>query len=150
MNFQRERVHDLWPELAPIYAKHWEELAYFKEFELAPDKARYELMENMDKLRCYTVRKEGELIGYGVFVIDLGLHYATTRQSNQDVIFLLPEYRHGRVGLQFLKYIMAQLIEEGVQVDYQHVKNGHPQLGRLLEYLGYEVVDVIYGKRLGV
>jgi len=148
MNFQRERAHDLWDEIQPLVARNWEETGCFKDVPLAPDRARYEAMDSVGKLFCYTARDEGELIGYGIFYLDWSLHYSTTRQSGQDVFFIVPEHRNGRVALKFLEYIIAQLKEEGAQVDFQHVMNGHPELGRLLEHLGYQLIGFIYGKRL--
>jgi len=148
MNFQRERAHDLWDEIQPLVARNWEETGCFKDVPLSPDKHKYTILEDAGQLHCYTVRNEGELVGYGLFFVGWSLHYSTTRQSAQDVFFIAPEYRHGRVALKFLEYVIAQLQEAGVQVDYQQVMAGHPELGRLLEHLGYQVVGTLYGKRL--
>jgi hypothetical protein len=68
-------------------------------------------------------------------------------QATQDILFVLPEYRKGRVGIGLIKYCDQQLGAEDVQVVYQHVKLAH-NFGPVLERMGYEAVDIIYAKRL--
>lgn len=148
ITFQRERIWDLWDELQPLFVKHYDEVATFHDIPLEPDQARYFAAEDHGQLRCYTVRVDGQLAGYAVFVVGPHLHYATSKQAVQDLVFVLPEHRRGRLGLTTLKFTDSALATEGVDVIHHHVKVKHPALRRLLEYLGYELTEWVMVKRI--
>lgn len=146
--FQRERLADLWSELMPLLEKHWREVAHYQDIALDPDKAAYDAIEKAGALRCFTARApDWSLIGYSVYFVRANPHYKSSVQANQDVLFLLPEHRRSRIGMQLINWCDQQLKAEGVQAVYQHVKVAH-NFGPLLERLGYEAVDVIYARRL--
>jgi GNAT superfamily N-acetyltransferase len=145
--FQRERAHALWAEITPLLEKHWQEIAHFKDVPLEPDVERYNAMEDAGLLRCYTARVDGVLVGYAVFFAgSLNMHYKSCTVANNDVVFLHPDYRRGRLGLQLVDFCESRLREE-VQVVYWHVKAAHPALGKILARRGYKMVDEIYAKR---
>jgi hypothetical protein len=56
--FQRENVKALWPEIFPLFEKHWEEVAHHKDIPLAPDYEFYLKADEMGMLRAYTVRED--------------------------------------------------------------------------------------------
>lgn len=146
VTFQRERAHDVIPDLQPLLTRHWEEIAHFKDIPLQPDFDAYRALEDRDSLRVFTARKEGALLGYAIFIVATNIHYAT-RQAVQDVLFLAPEYRKGRVGLGLIQFGDDELAKEGVTAIYHHVKAAH-DFGPLLRSIGYDLVDYIYGKRV--
>ncbi len=145
--YQRERIQDLWEDINPLLAEHWREIAHYQDIPLNPDVVFYNWAEENNRLRCYTARDGGKLVGYGVFIIGPNRHYVTSIQAQQDVLFVLPEYRKRSVGYRLIKFCDRELKAEGMQVVYQHVKHAH-DFGPLLERLGYVLVDHIYGKRL--
>ncbi len=150
LRFARERAHDLIEEIKPLLERHWEEIAHYKDIPLNPDYDFYRLLEDSDSLRCFTVRNSdlaGQLVGYAIYLCKTNIHYRTSRQAVQDILFLSPEYRGGRAGLAFIDWYDDQLRAEGVQAVYQHVKTTH-NFGPVLERVGYELVDLIYAKRL--
>lgn len=146
--FQREFVFDLWDEMMPLLREHYQEVAHFKDIPLDPDVDRYNLTERSGNLRIFTARSKGELIGYAVFMVLPALHYKTSLQAYEDVIFLSPEHRNGHTGLKLLRFAHERLATEGVEVIYHHVKKAHPKLGAILQAMGFEHVDQIYGKRI--
>ena len=148
VTFQRERAQDLWAEIEPLLVEHYNEIATFKDIPLAPDKAQYNAADDAGKLRLYTARKAGELVGYAAFLVTQNPHYTTSKQALQDVIFVSAEHRRGRLGLQLLLYAEQELTADNVDVVYHHVKIKHPALGKLLEHLGYEATETMYSKRL--
>lgn len=147
ITYQVERAAELWDEIRPLLIRHWEEIAHFKDIPLNPSVDAYARLEAAGVLRCYTVRLAGALIGYLVATVVPSLHYSGSLQAHQDVLFLLPEHRRGRIGLHLLRFAEKALREEGVQVLHQHVKVAH-DFGPLLERDGYELVDKIYAKRI--
>lgn len=148
MIFQRESAETLWEEILPLLQKHYDEIAKYKDIELSPDVDLYNEIELKGKLRCYTVRKDLELIGYAVFLVHHHLHYSKSLQAVQDVVYLDPSHRGGRTGLKLLRYAEEQLKSEGVEIVMHHVKLEHPALGVLLEYMGYEKMEIIYARKI--
>lgn len=144
-SFQREKVMDTWDEMFPLLTEHWKEVALFNDIPLDPDKEAYERMEANGAVRLYTLRDEGQLVGYSVFFIIHHPHYKSSMQAQQDIIYITPEARG--IGKQFIKDCDEELRKEGVQVVSQHVKASH-NFGPLLERIGYVISDHIYVRRL--
>lgn len=133
-------------EALPLMASHWQEIAHFKDIPLDPEFDAYYEMEKLGGLRLYTFRKDRALRGYAIFFVRYNAHYKTSLQAQQDVLYLDPKER-GFNAIKFLKYCDAELKAEGVQAVYHHVKAAH-NFGLILQRQGYELVDLVYAKRL--
>jgi len=102
-------------------------------------------------VRAFTVvdnESLAPLIGYAVFFVHRNPHYRSSLQAVEDVIYLDPEYRRGRTASRLVRFAERRLTEDGVQVIYHHAKVAHPALGKILERMGYEHIENIYGKRV--
>ncbi len=148
ITFQTEKVSDLWDEVMPLLERNRQEIAHYQDIPLGPDIEAYAAVEKAGRLRCYTARDVRTLIGYLVFSVGPNLHYKSSLQATQDVLFLAPEYRKGGSGLGLIQHDERALTAEGVQVILQHVKLTN-QVGKLLATMGYERIEEIYAKRLG-
>lgn len=144
---QREPIHALWTEIWPLLHDHWQEIGLWRDIPPDPDTQAYEAMETAGMLRVFTVRAEGWLIGYAAYVVRTHLHYRGSKQAVQDVIYLKPEHRRGRLGLRLIRHADAELAREGVQAVFHHVKVAH-DFGPVLERIGYEQVEKVYTRRL--
>jgi hypothetical protein len=80
-------------EITPLLQAHWEEIAHYKDIELAPNVEAYAKLEAAGILHCYTARVAGALVGYFVTTVVPSLHYRGSLQAHQDVLFVLPEHR---------------------------------------------------------
>ena len=145
--YQAELVSDLWEEVMPLLETHWREIAHYQDIALKPDIETYARLQAAGQLRCYTARDSGRLIGYVVFFVRPSLHYVTSLQAHQDVLFVALDYRKGMVGVRLIRFAEQRLKAEAVQVIYHHAKRTN-KVGELLTRLGYELVDEIYAKRL--
>lgn len=144
--FQREKLADCVTEALPLLEEHWREIAHYKDIPLEPDLSMYAQADSMGMLRVYTARdQQGQLIGYSVFFIRSAPHYKSSLQANQDIIYISKNNRG--MGGRFILWCDEQLRAEGVQVVFQHVKKAH-NFGPLLERFGYELMDLIYSRRL--
>lgn len=144
---QRELLTDaLWNEAMPLLVAHWREIAHYPDIILDPDRDQYLALEDLGVIRCFTARLERKLVGYAVFFVRPALHYAGSVQAYQDVLYLDPSVRGG-AGIRFVRWCDEQLEKSAIQVVYHHVKHAH-NFGPLLERLGYELVDLIYARRL--
>lgn len=146
--FTQELMSGLWDELMPLFQAHFEELSANQDIPLSPDRQAYQNIEDAGMLRAYVARMNGQAIGYSVFVVRRNMHYDTSLQAVQDVIWLHPDWRRGGLGTQLLKYCDDALRAEGVQLVFHHQKLAHPAIGVLLRRMGYTAVETIYSKRL--
>lgn len=147
LTFQRERAVDLWDEAMPLFERHYRDVAHYQDITLKINQEHYNQADALGVLRCYTARMNGDLIGYCVFFVRHNMRYFDSLQALQDVLFLLPEYRGKSAGVRLIKFCEDRLRQEGCQVVYQHTKAAS-NVGKLLERLGYEHIDNVYGKRL--
>ena len=147
---QRESLTDaLWDELMPLLAAHWDEIAHHRDIPLKPDKTRYFQLQTNGHLRVWTSRLEGAIIGYLAVFVAPNLHYADCLTASQDVLYVDPAHRHGRLGSDMIQHAEHCLRAEGCQVFVQHSKaSADKTIGRFLQRHGYELMDLVYTKRL--
>lgn len=146
--FALEKITDLWAELRPLLEAHYHEIAHFKDIPLDPNVDDYATAEANGRYRFYTARVDGELVGYVGFLCGPALHYRNSLQAGEDVIFVRPDMRKSGLGSGLLRFAHADLKACGIEVVWHHVKKAHPELGRLLEHDGFELVDLMYARRL--
>lgn len=145
MNYALETAAEVMDEIKPLLQKHWEEIAHYKDIPLDPDYDQYFKIESVDALRIFTARdNDGVLVGYAIFFLRKNIHYKSSLQAVQDVLFIDP-LRRG-FGARFILWCDQQLKLMGVEVVYHHVKEAH-NFGPMLERFGYEKVDLIYARR---
>jgi len=145
MRFSRESLKT-YDEAYPLIIEHYKEISNFHDIKLDPDFEIYKAVEDAGTLRVFTARDDsGTLIGYAVFIVKSNIHYKSSLQATQDVIFIKKKNRG--TGMKFISWCDEQLKSEGVQVVYHHVKVKQ-NFGPALERLGYELIDLIYGRRL--
>jgi GNAT superfamily N-acetyltransferase len=157
VTYQTECLSDaLWSELLPLLQAHYAEVAHHQDLALNPDRARYASIEAVGMLRIYTARSctadksVGKMVGYLAALVAPSLHYAPHVFANQDVLFVAPEQRGSRLGVNLIRYAHDCLRAEGVTLLMQHTKAKQGlNIGRMLQrLLGYELVDEIWCKRL--
>ncbi len=145
----RELLNDgLLEEVGPLLRAHWVEIAHYPDIPLDPDFNSYRALEAQGNLRVFTARDAlagMELVGYACFIVRANIHYRTSLQAVQDVLYIRPDRRG--FGRDFISWCDEELRKDGVQVVYHHVKLAH-DWGRLLERLGYERIETIWGRRL--
>lgn len=147
--FGRESLSDCWDEAAPLLEAHYREIAHFQDIPLAPDRRAYSELEAKGRLRVFTLRDSGALVGYVAFFVGHALHYSTSLQAQQDVLYLKPEYRGKMAGAHLIARADQALRAEGVEVVYQRTKAKEElDFGPLLVRLGYQVIDHVYARRL--
>lgn len=147
MKYAREALADVRAEIAPLLEAHWREIAHYQDILLDPDWEFYAAIEELGRLRIFTARDDGRLVGYGVFFVSPNRHYRASIQAAQDILFVHPDYRGRTCGARLIKFCDEQCRAENIQVIYHHIKAAH-DFGPLLIHCGYELVDLIYAKRL--
>jgi GNAT superfamily N-acetyltransferase len=136
-------------EIKPLIQMHYDEIALHKEHVLLdPDWDRYAAIDSTGNLLIVTARNEKmQLVGYAVFFITPHIHYKSTMIASNDILYLHPAYRKGRVGIRLLKDSETACRYRGVNKILWHVKFAK-DFRNILYRLGYCDEDAIVGKIL--
>ena len=145
--YQSEDPSTFIEELRKIIPEHYDELCVTKDFPLMPDYEAYGRLYMANMLRCITVRKGQELIGYALFIAQPHLHYKSCTTAFEDIYFLRKDYRTGRTGIRLFQFAEDVLKKEGVHRLVMHTKI-HLDNSRLFEHLGYKFTDKLFTKIL--
>lgn len=149
VTYQQEFLDTFWKDSEELLELHWEELANNRDkIKLNPDKERYYVMEDLGKLKVFTVRDSGDLVGYFLVVVDTGLHYKDHLFATNDVIFLHKSHRGSSVGKKLIEFAQDCLEEDGVSVLTINTKVHQPFDG-LMEHMGFNLSERVYSKYIG-
>lgn len=144
--FARERLTpELVAEVTPLLQAHWREVATDQDIPLSPRWDLYDAFQEADRIRVYTARIGGRLVGYNAFLLDRHLHYSTSLLATNDVIFI--DRTERGFGRRFIAWCADQLRAEGAQVNAYHVKLSH-DWSHVLAEQGFEPRETIWVKRL--
>jgi len=135
----------LWDELLPLMEQHYREIPQSRDVPFNPHKELYMNSASCGTLRVITARDNGTLIGYASFVVMPHPH-TQVPQAVSDALYVVPS-RRGVVGVRLIDWCEQQLAREGVGALYVGASAATP-LGSMLERMGYEMVDVVYTRRL--
>lgn len=148
MKFSQEAYSPaLISEMTPLWQAHHDEVAAFKDIPSDPDLELYRKSHENKLLRIYTARQGPRLVGYQVFFVMLHPHSQHSAQAVLDIMYLRKEERRGLNGYRFIKFCDQALADEQVQAIFYHINARH-DFGRLLERMGYELVDMVYARRV--
>lgn len=155
VTFQRERFAEIVTELGPLIKEHDKELWPHRKWgPLLLNTVQYLEMEHAGVLFVLTARNEmRELVGYCFEIVLPGsLHYAKTKHSLNDTIYLHHDYREGKglsvkqsPGFKFLEareWLLDDLRVERRRMDFKAQRD----FGELMVKLGYEYEGPIYQK----
>ena len=144
-----ERLAGVKDEALPLLRRHWEEVALDRDsVPLAMDWAVYEAMDAAGLLHIVTAREDGALAGYYWAMVQRHLHFSTTLTAFTDLIFLDKPFRRGRTGQRLIEAAEQSLRALGVRQILTGVKP-KPNLGPLLQRMGYALHEVSYSKQIG-
>lgn len=145
-HFHKELLsHELIDEITPLIIKHNEEVDDKVQDVKWP---QYIQMQEAGIYRFYTVRKDGELIGYCGFII-MPSHHHEGMMGVNDVIFLEAEHRKGSLGYNFLKYCIDEVVKLNV-VSINLTTTLSPDLSPLFEKLGFTMIEKTHRRLYGL
>ena len=146
MIYSVENTFDVLDEFLPLTQKAWDEVDQMKgHLTFEPDLEAYKALNNAGQLRLYTMREEGVMVGYALYLIQPVLHCKGSFHGLSDVMYIEPEYRG--LGGTLLDLVQSDLKEEGVKWFGFTVKAGL-DTGRLAESLGCVLHEKVYQKEL--
>lgn len=149
MQFQEQSVSELELEIKPLIHEHWKAIAVNQDkIKLNPDWNEYHRLYIQGRLKAYTVRDEGVLVGYFVVIISKSMHYKDHKFANCDIIYVKPDSRAGMTGYKLIKFVEGQLKNHGVSLIHINTKV-HAPFDKLLERMDYTLTERLYGKYIG-
>lgn len=146
VQIQRERVHGLWEESAALMAEGAAQFDPYPDLPFDIDRALYEAIEDAGRLRVYTARIEGRLVGYAAFVVGAAPRRKYLLEAQQNVVHA-DKATAARVTANLVRFAEHALGAEGVKVVYHSSPMGC-RFARLLEILGYSPIAQVHAKRL--
>jgi GNAT superfamily N-acetyltransferase len=149
--FAVEPFVNVWAEAQPWTRPHWEEIAKNKSLlTINPDIDRYRRLAVDDHLLLVTARADGKLVGYFLWIVAAHPHYKHVQVAEEDLHFLLPEYRssgvHGQghgYGYRLLEAARDAAIARGAQLLVMREKVGHEHRS-IMNGLGFSPTDIVY------
>jgi len=146
MEYQIEKLIDIVEEMMPLVEKHHEEVDDFRDkIVLNPDFDRYLELETQDMISLFTMRDDGRLLGYSMFIVGSHGHYSGSLFAVNDIIYIDPEIRGEETTPTFFKKCEEWLTEEGVDVIMYSMKSDRAAKG-LMNHLGYKDFEINYRK----
>lgn len=141
-------VSDKFPELLPLLQAHRDELATAKHLmEVAPNLPAYRALEECGALLALVAYLGDEIAGYSINFIGPHMHYSGMRYAQNDALYVRPEHRGGRLGLQLIRRTEELAKERGARMMMWHAKQ-NTALEKLMPRLNYAVQDTIFSKEL--
>lgn len=145
--YQREPISAVIDELKAIVENHWSETdAPYTVDKLDPDWDAYYEMEAAGVLRLYTVRDNGNLVGYCSVILYKNIHCKNSTIATTDSLYISPSHRKSRAGYKLLRFVEADVKE---QCDSFNVSmKSYLPFEDLLNTMGFSKTEIIYTKRL--
>ena len=145
ITYQEEKFSSILDEVKPVLQKHYEEISASKQFRLNPNYVAYFQLQDQGLLTVVTCRDEGKLVGYIAFFVMPHMHYLDCKTANEDLYFILPEYRKGMTGIKLFKKAEEILKQKGVQRIILSCKTNFDH-SKIFERLGYQFFEKHFNK----
>lgn len=146
--FAPESWPEFWRDSQDALKVHWQEIAKDKDLmRLNVNETYYSEAYATGHLLVVTARDRGRLAGYTLWTLHEHPHYQHVICAQDDVHFLLPEYRRGMNGYLLLKNAMRIAKLRGAHYCYVREKDGHEHPA-MIKRLGLTKLDITYSCNL--
>jgi hypothetical protein len=149
LSFQFEGWTAVADDIRDLCKIQYAEIALFRELTpLDPDWQLYFEWAKARRLKVFTVRDSGKLVGWHLSLVGPHPHYKTTLFGMQDLYYVLPEYRAmPTIGLRLFGEMEDGMRQLGVKRLIGNTKV-HVDKSPLFEHLGWQKTGLIYEKVL--
>jgi hypothetical protein len=149
VHFAVESFSHAYAEAGPLMEAHWQEIAKNKDLlKLNPDVACYQAIEQNNKMLLVTARCETRLVGYFLWLLVTHAHYKHVLVAEEDLHFMLPEFRRGLTGYSFIKAACKAATDAGAKLLIMREKIGHEHQA-LMKRLKFKPTDIVYTYAVG-
>jgi len=146
--FNVENIDQVEADIQPLLVNNWEAVSqYFPKSTFAPNMQVYRDLAAVDRLWIFTMRHEGELVGYALVFLAQHHHRPQELISVIDAFFVIDEFRKHGTALSFLHYVEEGLAAAGVNVVSFGARD--PLLARWFQSIArYAPTETIFERRL--
>ena len=139
------------PELEPLFERAYAEFGQFKDvLPLAPDYARYAALDEAGVIFLVTLRRDGQLVGYMITSVTIGLHHLMNRFAVMDIFYIDKPIRGRGYAFLVMDYVEVQLRNLNVDLWIVHYVRGNSAgLDRVLRKMGFSETEQSAAKYLG-
>ena len=138
---------DLIDEITPLAVANWTETGFTADAPLDINWQAYFSCQLAGALCLITARIDGDLVGYGAYIITPHMHCASIMQAVQTVLFVAPEYRRGAVGYRMIAESDKILAARGATVIMRQVSD-KVDYSKLLYRLSYGETERTFLRRM--
>ena len=146
ITYQEEFISYARHEVEPLAELEWEESGH-PDCTLVIDWAAYFKMEEEGKIKFFTARAEGKLVGYFVVIIGSTLTTMGELVAAYDSVYVHKDYRKSTVGKRMFDYVEKCIKEDGISRAVASSSSKNP-IGNFLTRLGYNEIETKYEKVL--
>jgi hypothetical protein len=151
IEFQWEKWSDIVLDAMPLFIRYFNEegALFIEELPLDPDFNLVSQLELLGRLRVFTVRRDGVLLGANIFNCGSLLFRKSTVGAEGLILYLVPEERQSKekIGKELIVGAEKQLKEWGVQLVI-YTAGSKVDIGPMLEHWGYTRIGGKYEKLL--
>lgn len=147
ITFAIEPLASIWDEMISCAQQHWLETSMHADGDVLD--ARLERYEAYERAGWYVecvARHDGEFAGFcGMYLVP-SMH-TQELLATEDILYIKPEYRHGRNGFRFYQYIEDEMRRLGAK---KIMLTAPPEsvANRILQNLGCKLTAHQYSKSL--
>ena len=148
--FATEPFESVYKEAKPLLELHFQEIAKNKDLLSAPNPSMevYNQAVKEGKLLLITARSAWRLVGYFLWIMIRHSHYQHVIVAEEDLHYLLPEYRRGMTGYLLMKYACQVASNNGAGMLIAREKVGHEHPA-LMQRMGFIPTDIVYCRVAG-
>lgn len=146
IKYQQEFLCLAEQEVTPLAELEWEESGHPTET-LVIDWESYFALEEVGRLKFFTARKDGLLIGYFVVIITSPLTTKGELVGSYDAVYVHKDYRKSTVARRLFKFVEDCMKEDGIYRLIASSSSKNP-IGRFLNRLGYKEIETKYERVL--
>jgi GNAT superfamily N-acetyltransferase len=147
-----EKILNMVDDIRPLHEQHYNETeVLYTDAPFDPDYDRYRKSEEAGSFVVFTVRRDGEMIGYLQYYVYRSMHSKNVLQAKEDALFLSKSARGRGLAPAFLKYAEHCLAQLGCTYAGMSSKSpaGGPNIDAFLQRQGYRPVATYHVKQLG-
>lgn len=112
------------------------------QFHFSPNKDYYFALDDQANGRFFTVRHEGQLVGYSFFIIHPHIIYTKLVFAYQDLLFIHADHR-GKTAWEFMNWCDDELAKADVNI-IGRVVSKYYDFSETLKAMGYEHSNTVY------
>ena len=146
IKYQQEFLSHAEEEVTPLAELEWEESGHPTE-SLVIDWDTYFALEEAGRLKFFTAREEGKLIGYFVVLIISPLTTKGELIGAYDAVYVHKDYRKSTVARRMFKFVEDCMKEDHIYRVVASSSSKNP-IGKFLNRLGYSEIETKYEKVL--